>query len=219
MAPRMLEATAIPSEALLLGSWAFHVYTWPPAGVCSGLVSWPTLNAMAASQTIRWQWRQAAGQLKGPCCVSQNDATCPAVAQRDNPGLPATLSTPTDSVMAGHVLLFLQLLLSVLPKASAWRVLQASGGQRRLPARTHTCTRLHTCPVPDKPWLLALLLSVPCLRPDPVLHPASNFICSQSAGRSPRNLARCRSLRLHSGCFRKTEKKKHVRRTRCSLDV
>lgn len=55
------------------------------------------------------------------------------------------------------------------------------------PARARVCTPLQTCPVPDKPRPLALLLSVPCssLGPGSFIPLPSNFLCSPSAGYSP----------------------------------
>lgn len=65
MAPGMLEATAIRSRPWVPGQLGLHVHL-TALQACALPCFWPTLNAMAASQTIRWQWRQAGGQLEGP---------------------------------------------------------------------------------------------------------------------------------------------------------
>lgn len=65
MAPGMLEATAMPSRPWVPGQLDLHVHL-ATLQACALPCIWPTLNAMAASQTIRWQWRQLGGRLEGP---------------------------------------------------------------------------------------------------------------------------------------------------------
>ncbi|XP_032461512.1 uncharacterized protein LOC116740223 [Phocoena sinus] len=147
----------------------------------------PTLNATAASQSVRWQLMQPGGRLDRPL-LPEPECGHPnlALAREGQPRGPSQSATPKDSGMAGRVHASHNYCL-VSSQSKCLACAPGLQSQRAAPARARVCTPLHTRPVPDKPRPLALLLSVPCssLGPGSFIPLPSNFLCSPSAGYSP----------------------------------